>query len=148
MYIGYRNRYLFQMHCLFQMRIQKQERFLSLEVQPLVAKSNLENIRVPLSQVYISKSNYVTKKIWKLVTYFGEKKFRILLERKLKYSFKKILTDLVECYFLYKVALYPGAAELRCSTRPLVFGCWKLSHVIFLKLRKKELLAKLSKFTK
>ena len=29
-----------------------------------------------------------------------------------------------------------------------VFGCWELSHMIFLVLRKKELLAKLSKFTK
>ena len=38
--------------------------------------------------------------------------------------------------------------QLRCSTCPLVFGRWELSHVIFLKLRKKELLAKLSKFTK
>ena len=37
---------------------------------------------------------------------------------------------------------------LWCSTCPLVFGCWELSHVIFLVLRKKELLAKLSKFTK
>ena len=37
---------------------------------------------------------------------------------------------------------------LRCSTCPLLFGCCELSHVIFLKLRKKELLAKLSKFTK
>jgi hypothetical protein len=36
----------------------------------------------------------------------------------------------------------------RCSTCPLVLGCWELSHVIFLMLRKKELLAKLSKFTK
>ena len=38
--------------------------------------------------------------------------------------------------------------KLRCSTCPLVFGCWVLSHVIFLMLRKKELLVKLSKFTK
>ena len=36
----------------------------------------------------------------------------------------------------------------RCSTCLLVFFCWELSHVIFLKLRKKELLAKLKKFTK
>ena len=35
-----------------------------------------------------------------------------------------------------------------CSTCPLVFGCWELSHVIFLKLKKKELLAKLNKLTK
>ena len=35
-----------------------------------------------------------------------------------------------------------------CSTCPLVFCCWELSHVIFFKLRKKELLAKLRKFTK
>ena len=33
----------------------------------------------------------------------------------------------------------------RCSTCPLVLGCCELSHVIFLKLRKKEQLAKLSK---
>ena len=32
-----------------------------------------------------------------------------------------------------------------CSTCPLDFGCWDLSHVIFLMLRKKELLAKMSK---
>ena len=38
--------------------------------------------------------------------------------------------------------------RLRCSTCPLVFGCWELSHVIFLILRKKELVAKLRKFTK
>ena len=31
--------------------------------------------------------------------------------------------------------------RIRCSTCPLVFGCWELSHVIFLMLRKKELLA-------
>ena len=37
---------------------------------------------------------------------------------------------------------------LRCSTCVLVFGCWELNHVIFLKLRKKELLAKLCKFAK
>ena len=36
----------------------------------------------------------------------------------------------------------------RCSTCPLVFGSWELSHVIFLMLRKKNLLGKLSKFTK
>ena len=38
----------------------------------------------------------------------------------------------------------------RCSTCPLalVFGCCELSHVIFLKLRKKELLGKLRKFSK
>ena len=36
----------------------------------------------------------------------------------------------------------------RWSTCPLVFGCWEISHVIFHKLRKKELLAKLRKFTK
>ena len=35
----------------------------------------------------------------------------------------------------------------RCSTCALVFGCWELSHVIFLMLRKKELLAKPSKMT-
>ena len=29
----------------------------------------------------------------------------------------------------------------------LVFSCWELNHVIFLKLRKKDLLAKLCKFT-
>ena len=37
--------------------------------------------------------------------------------------------------------------RLRCSISALVFGCWELSHVIFLMLRKKELLAKLNKFT-
>ena len=36
----------------------------------------------------------------------------------------------------------------RCSTCPLVFGYWLLSHVMYLKLGKKELLAKLIKFTK
>ena len=34
------------------------------------------------------------------------------------------------------------------STCPLAFGCWELSYVIFLMLRKKEPLAKLCKFTK
>ena len=37
---------------------------------------------------------------------------------------------------------------LRCSTCGLVFGCWELNPMIFLKLRKKELLAKMYKFTK
>ena len=36
----------------------------------------------------------------------------------------------------------------RCSTFPLVFGSCEMSHLIFLKLRKKEPLAKWSKFTK
>jgi hypothetical protein len=30
---------------------------------------------------------------------------------------------------------------------PLIFGCWELSHDIFLNLRKKELFAKLSKLS-
>ena len=39
--------------------------------------------------------------------------------------------------------------HLGWSTCPLVFICWELSHVVFLKLRKKEQqLAKLRKFTK
>ena len=38
--------------------------------------------------------------------------------------------------------------SIRCTTCPLVFGCWELSHMMFPKLRKKELLAMLSKFTK
>ena len=37
---------------------------------------------------------------------------------------------------------------LRCSTCFLVLGFWELNHVTFTKLRKKELLAKLCKFTK
>ena len=37
---------------------------------------------------------------------------------------------------------------LGCSTCPLDFGCWDLSHVIFLMLRITKLLAKLSKFSK
>ena len=37
---------------------------------------------------------------------------------------------------------------LRCSTCVLVLGCWGLNHLIFLKLRKKNLRAKLCKFTK
>jgi hypothetical protein len=36
----------------------------------------------------------------------------------------------------------------RGFTCPLLFGWCEYSHLIFLKLRKKELLAKLSKFTK
>ena len=43
--------------------------------------------------------------------------------------------------------LYMKVKRLGCSTCVLVFGSWELSHVIFLKLSKKELLAK-SKFTK
>ena len=35
-----------------------------------------------------------------------------------------------------------GEGKLRCPTCALVLGCWELSHVIFLMLRKKELLAK------
>ena len=36
----------------------------------------------------------------------------------------------------------------RAADGPLIFGCCELSHVIFLMLRTKELLAKISKFTK
>ena len=36
--------------------------------------------------------------------------------------------------------------KLGCSTSGLVLDCWLLSHVIYLKLRKKKLFAKLSKF--
>ena len=39
-------------------------------------------------------------------------------------------------------------ALLWLSTCPLDFGCWLLDHVTYLKLRKKELLAKLRKVTK
>ena len=49
---------------------------------------------------------------------------------------------------LFNQDSYPASIYLWCSTCPLVFGRCELSHVIFLKLRKKELLAKLSKFTK
>ena len=42
----------------------------------------------------------------------------------------------------------PPVGKLRCSTCPLHFGCWELSHMIFLMLKKKELLAMLTKFTK
>ena len=38
--------------------------------------------------------------------------------------------------------------RLKCFTWPVVFDCWELIYVIFLNLRNKELLAKLSKFTK
>ena len=34
-----------------------------------------------------------------------------------------------------------GLTQSRCSTYPLVLGSWELSHVIFLMLRKKKLLA-------
>ena len=46
-----------------------------------------------------------------------------------------------------KVGLLSILCELH-STCPLVFDCYELSYVIFLKLRKKELFEKLSKFTK
>ena len=36
----------------------------------------------------------------------------------------------------------------RWSTCPLAIDCWLLNHVIYLKLRKKKLLAKLGKLTK
>ena len=40
-----------------------------------------------------------------------------------------------------------SAFSLWFSTCLLVLGCWEMSHMIFLMLRKKELLVKLSKFT-
>ena len=46
-------------------------------------------------------------------------------------------------YFLFSLFII-----VRRSTSPLVFGSWELSQVIFLKLRKKEVLPNLSKFTK
>ena len=36
----------------------------------------------------------------------------------------------------------------RYSTCALVFGCWELSHMIFIMLRKRELFVRLSKFTR
>ena len=57
-------------------------------------------------------------------------------------------------HFLKKINLSPNVSScfksgqtkmlysLYMYTCPLVFGCWELSHVIFLKLRKRELLAK------
>ena len=50
--------------------------------------------------------------------------------------------------FLKNSSVVCFSDTIRCSTCPLVLGCWDLSHVIFLKPRKKELLAKLRKFTK
>ena len=50
--------------------------------------------------------------------------------------------------FLKNTSVVCFSDTIRCSTCPLVLGCWKLSHVNFLNLRKKELLPKLSKFTK
>ena len=46
--------------------------------------------------------------------------------------------------WIHVAAIYIIMVNHRCSTCPLVFGCWELGHVIFLMLRKKELLAKLS----
>ena len=47
-----------------------------------------------------------------------------------------------------KIDVLYAPRYVRCSICPLVFGCWELSHVIFLMLREIELLAKLSKFMK
>ena len=43
---------------------------------------------------------------------------------------------------------YSCPSSLRWSTCVLVYFSWLLDHVIYLKLRKKEIMAKLSKFTK
>ena len=52
-------------------------------------------------------------------------------------------------YFLFCLWVYLFFFfSLWSSTSPLVFDCWELNHVIFLKLRKKELLAKMCKFSK
>ena len=50
----------------------------------------------------------------------------------------------VQVHLLNKSEKYLGALQSPCA---LVLGCWELSHVIFLMLRKKELHAKVSKFT-
>ena len=52
-------------------------------------------------------------------------------------------------HFMYFSRKYKYARQtiFRYSTCPLVLGCWELSQMIFLKLRRKVLLAKLSKFT-
>ena len=49
------------------------------------------------------------------------------------------------CFVSIHALNYIGALQITC---PLLFGCWVMRHVIFLMLRRKELLAKLSKFTK
>ena len=42
--------------------------------------------------------------------------------------------------------LFRDQLTFRSPTCPLVLGCWELSHVIYLKLTKKQLLVKLEKF--
>ena len=61
---------------------------------------------------------------------------------------QKFQTKISSCGLLMFQLNQITQSLVRCSTCPLVFECCKLSYVIFLKLRKKELLAKLSKFTK
>ena len=59
--------------------------------------------------------------------------------------------DPFDCEYLFNLNLWnliiTKVLALLLSTCPIVFDFWELSHVIFLKLRKKQLLAKLSKFT-
>ena len=67
--------------------------------------------------------------------------------------FKKMVAHLTlkqcqMCNRLFETDVTCRGMKIKCSTCPLVFGFWELSHVIFLKLRKKKLPAKLSKFTK
>ena len=65
---------------------------------------------------------------------------------------KKILSYtfyfVCECIYYYNSFFSFFHFSLWSSTCYLVFDCWELSHIIFFKLRKKELLTKLSTFTK
>ena len=58
------------------------------------------------------------------------------------------LVSIVQFYLTFRANSRCIYWTLRCSTCPLVFGCWELSHIIFLMLRKKELLVDIGKFTK
>ena len=74
--------------------------------------------KIFLDMIWITKKNLIWSKILEL--FFFDKFI---------YFFEILPSVLYSNFVLF---------FLRCSTYSLVFGCRKLSHVIFLKLRKKE----------
>ena len=72
--------------------------------------------------------------------------------RHLKQAYKwKLLSSYLQnnCFCTIKgwLILYIIYAYVRCSTCPLVFGCWELSHLIFLMQREKKNCLQIHKMT-
>ena len=89
-----------------------------------------------------SNPGYVSSLIFSTLTGTETKLFTILRR------FCDSCKELVQLIALIRAYLLTSLRTLKSTTSVLVYCCCELSHVIFLKLRKKDMLAKLSNFTK